>query len=50
MLPNSFYEISIPLIPKSKTLQKEKIDQRADSRSKNYNPVACGTKNTFTER
>ena len=27
------------------------IHQRADSRSKkNYNPAACGTKTTFTER
>ena len=24
------------------------IHQRADSRSKNYNPAACGTKTTFT--
>ena len=26
------------------------IHQTADSRSKNYNPAACGTKTTFTER
>ena len=24
--------------------------ERADSRSKNYNPAACGTKTTFTEK
>ena len=26
------------------------IRQRTDSRSKNYNPAACGMKTTFTER
>ena len=36
---------------KKKTLVDSFIHQRADSRSKkNYNPAACGTKTTFTER
>ena len=36
---------------KKTTQSKNDRDQRADSRSKkNYNPAACGTKTTFTER
>ena len=36
--------------PKTPWENSQKKTVLADSRNKNYNPAACGTKTTFTER
>ena len=51
VLLNSAHQSNSQLYPPPvPSLLDSLIHHRADSRSKNYNPAACGTKTTFTER
>ena len=43
-------EDKIEEITTTEQKKQKKTKERADSRSKNYNSVACGRKTTFTER